>query len=70
MAASARPKPGDHVVVPWGLDEVPGTVRDIYGPHRAQFALVTIAIQGTAGETLAEEDVSFPLSEIRVVAAA
>ena len=70
MAAHTRPKPGDHVVVPWGLDEAPGTVRDVYGPSGSEFALVAIAIQGTAGETLAEEDVSLPLSEIRVVAAA
>lgn len=39
-------KPGDRVVVPWGLDEVTGTVLSLFGPPGKQFARVEIELQG------------------------
>jgi hypothetical protein len=37
---------GDHVSVPWGLDEIEGTVLSLFGPPGKQFARVQIRLSG------------------------
>jgi hypothetical protein len=37
---------GDRVSVPWGLDEVEGTVLSLFGPPGKQFARVEIELVG------------------------
>ncbi len=53
-------KPGDRVVVPWGLDEVAGTVLSLFGPPGKQFARVEIELQGEE-EVPVVEAVSLPV---------
>jgi hypothetical protein len=60
---------GDKVVVPWGLDEVVGEVLEVYGPSpRHRYVNVRVPIHGPAGETLQEEDISFPVNRVRLAA--
>jgi hypothetical protein len=39
-------KPGDRVVVPWGLEDVTGTVLSLFGPLGKQFARVEVELTG------------------------
>lgn len=39
-------KPGDRVVVPWGLEDVKGTVLSLFGPPGQQFARVEVELTG------------------------
>jgi hypothetical protein len=61
--ASKRLKTGDRVAVPWGLDEVVGTVTFVYG----QSVMVRVPIRGSLGETLSESEISFPKDSLRLV---
>jgi primosomal protein N' len=63
-------KPGDRVAVPWGLEEVTGVVREVYGPSSHRSVLVRVPTHGPSGETLEESDISFPETALRVVTAA
>jgi UDP-glucose/GDP-mannose dehydrogenase family, NAD binding domain len=61
----------DKVAVPWGLDKVVGEVLEVYGPSpQHRYARVRVPIHSPAGETLQEEDISFPENSLRLVAAA
>lgn len=51
---------GDQVTVPWGLDEVEGTVLSLFGPPGKQFARVEIKLSGD-GDPPALEVVSLPV---------
>jgi hypothetical protein len=70
MAGTKTLKPGDKVAAPWGLDEIVGTVVEVYGPPARRSALVRIPTHGPSGETLEESDISFPERALRVVPAA
>jgi hypothetical protein len=70
MATIKTLKPGDKVAVAWGLDEVIGTVIEIYGPPARRSVLVRVPTHGPSGETLEESDISFPEHALRVVTAA
>jgi hypothetical protein len=61
---------GTRVVVPWGLDEIEGTVVYVYGPPGHQSVMVRIPIQGTGGQVLDEEEISFPREALKTVPAA
>lgn len=52
-------QPGEQVVVPWGLDEVHGTVLSMFGPPGKQFARVELELEGDDGPVL--EVVSLPV---------
>ncbi|MHB1517035.1 MAG: hypothetical protein ACYCVN_11255 [Acidimicrobiales bacterium] len=39
-------KPGDRVVVPWGREDVTGTVLSLFGPLGKQFARVEVELTG------------------------
>lgn len=56
---NSAPKPGDRVVVPWGLDEVDGTVLSLFGPLGKQFARVEIELSDD--DTPVIEVVSLPV---------
>lgn len=47
-------KPGDRVVVPWGLGDVPGTVLSLFGPDEKQFARVEVELPNDDDELLLE----------------
>lgn len=51
------------MAVPWGLDEIVGTVAFVYG----QSVMVRVPIEGSLGETLAESEISFPRDSLRLV---
>ena len=51
---------GDRVSVPWGLDEVKGTVLSLFGPPGKQFARVEIELAGD-DEPPVMEVVSLPV---------
>lgn len=70
MAGTKTLKFGDKVAVPWGLEEIVGTVVDVYGPRSRRSVLVRVPTHGPSGETLAESDVSFPEHVVRVVTSA
>jgi primosomal protein N' len=68
MARSRALKPGDKVAVPWGLDEIVGLVLEVYGPPGHKNVFVRVPVHGPSGETLDEEDISFPANAVRAVA--
>jgi hypothetical protein len=70
MARIKTLKPGDKVAVPWGLDEIIGTVVEIYGPPARRSVLVRVPTHGPSGETLDDSDISFPEHVLRAVTAA
>ncbi|MGH9123308.1 MAG: hypothetical protein ACRDZ8_01075 [Acidimicrobiales bacterium] len=39
-------KPGDRVVVPWGLEDVRGTVLSLFGPPGKQYARLEVELSG------------------------
>ncbi len=51
---------GDRVSVPWGLEEVEGTVLSLFGPPGKQFARVEIELPGD-DEAPVLEVVSLPV---------
>lgn len=53
-------KPGDRVLVPWGLEDVRGTVLSLFGPPGNQFARVEVELQGDDDGPLIEA-VSLPV---------
>lgn len=53
-------KPGDRVIVPWGLDEVAGTILSLFGPPGKQFARIEVELRSDEGSTLLEA-VSLPV---------
>ncbi len=54
-------KPGDRVIVSWGLDEVVGTVLSLFGPPGKQFARVEIELKSDESEGPVVEAVSLPV---------
>ncbi|MDA8267903.1 MAG: hypothetical protein M0013_05955 [Actinomycetota bacterium] len=63
-------KPGDKVVVPFGLDEIVGTVVEVYGPPKSKSVYVRLPVHGPSGEVLEEYVNSFPERVLRAVTAA
>ncbi|MGH9091575.1 MAG: hypothetical protein ACRDZR_09405 [Acidimicrobiales bacterium] len=63
-------KPGATVKVPWGLDHLVGTVREVYGPPGKPFAMVEVPVHGASGEVLETTTVSFPVDVLALVPAA
>lgn len=60
---------GDRVIVPWGLDEVEGTVVDTFGPAGNPF--VTVRIEFPDGDEPVEPtDIGFRASDLRAATAA
>jgi hypothetical protein len=57
---------GDTVWVDWGLTEVRGVVRSLYGTGRARRVVVDVPIPGSTGEQLDTESVTLPLSAVRL----
>ena len=47
-------KPGDRVVVPWGLGDVSGTVLSLFGPVGKQFARVAVELPSDDDDLLLE----------------
>jgi rRNA processing protein Gar1 len=70
MAITNAFKQGDPVRVPWGVDEVVGTVVEVYGPPEHRYVLVRVPTRGPAGEVLDETDVSYPENALGPVTAA
>ncbi len=71
MATNKRIKRGDMVAVPWGLGEIVGQVEEVYGPSaRHKYAVVRVPTHGPKEEVLHEENISYPLDWLRLVAAA
>jgi hypothetical protein len=65
--ASRRIKFGDKVVVPWGLNEIVGVAREVSGTPARRYVTVRVPIHGPEGETLQEEDYSYPEDWLRPV---
>ena len=68
MATRTKLKAGDRVHVPWGLDELVGVVREVYGPPGSPSVLVEVPIQGASGEVLEVSTVSYAASALRPLA--
>lgn len=59
-----RYRPGDRVIVPWGLDEAPGAVVHVFGPPGAPFIMVRVDLIDTE-EDGENAEVGFKASDIR-----
>lgn len=59
-----RYRPGDKVIVPWGFDEAPGTVVDVFGPPSEPFVMVRVHLLNT-DEDVDEDEIGFKASDIR-----
>jgi rRNA processing protein Gar1 len=57
-------RPGDRVVVPWGLGEVFGTVVDVFGPPGAPFVMVRVELSGS-DENETGSDIGFRADDVR-----
>lgn len=57
-------RPGDRVIVPWGLDEVTGTVVHVFGPRAEPFVVVRVDLVESE-EGVDEAEVGFKASDIR-----
>ncbi len=55
---------GDRVIVPWGLDEVDGTVIDTFGPTANPFVTVRVEI-AEGDEDAVPTDIGFKASDLR-----
>lgn len=53
---------GEGVLVPWGVDEVPGEVVDLRDPSHA---VVAVAVQGASGETLDTVPMTFATAALK-----
>jgi hypothetical protein len=49
---------GDGVLVPWGLDKLPGEITEVYENH----AVVSVPTEGASGETLGTMPLRFDLN--------
>lgn len=67
MATRTSLKIGDRVRVPWGLDELIGTVVEVYGPPGPPSVLVEVPVEGASGEVLEQTTVSYPASALELV---
>lgn len=56
---------GDRVVVPWGLDEIEGTVVDSFGPPANPFVTVRIDLGGS-DEADGPTDIGFRAADLRL----
>ncbi|CAN5886299.1 hypothetical protein BH24ACT15_BH24ACT15_05710 [soil metagenome] len=57
-------RPGDLVIVPWGLDNVPGTVIHVFGPPAEPFVRVRVDLVAT-DEDVAEAEIGFRASDLQ-----
>ena len=57
-------KPGQRVRVPWGLQSLEAVVLDVYGSGDQWFAMVSVPVRGSLGETLETQRVSYPLESL------
>ena len=55
---------GEHVIVPWGLDEVHGVVVDMFGPPGNPFVTVRVVL-GNDDDSSAPTDIGFRASDLR-----
>jgi rRNA processing protein Gar1 len=62
-------KPGDKVDVPWGVDHLIGTVREVYGPPAKPFVMVEVPVHGASGEILETTTLSFPADALTLASA-
>lgn len=62
-------KPGDNVEVPWGVDKLVGTVREVYGPPGKPFVMVEVPVHGASGEILETTTLSFPADALTLASA-
>lgn len=62
-------KPGDNVRVPWGVDQLVGTVREVYGPPGKPFVMVAVPVHGASGEVLETTPLSFPADAVTLISA-
>jgi rRNA processing protein Gar1 len=64
----AKYRPGDRVIVPWGLDHARGTVVRVFGPAAEPFVMVRLDLRGT-DEGVADAEVGFKASDVKPAAA-
>lgn len=64
MAARYRYRQGDRVIVPWGLDELTGTVVHVFGPKGEPFVMVRVDLPDEDTEA-SDEEIGFRASDIR-----
>ncbi len=58
--STADLNPGDNVEVPWGVNQLIGIVREVYGPAGKRFVMVEVPVHGASGEILETTTLSFP----------
>ena len=63
-------KAGDKVEVPWGLDQLIGVVREVYGPPGKPFVMVEVPVHGASGEILETTTLSFPADAVTLISGA
>ncbi len=63
-------KVGDAVVIPWGLDEVRGTVAEVYGPVHDRRVVVALTPEMSGFVVDEPTTVSFPVGWVRPAVAA
>ncbi len=69
--ATAEPKYGDAVVVPWGLEaDVAGTVQEVYGPVGRRHVVVLLSPEVSGSVVDEPTTISLPLGAVTRVSRA
>lgn len=58
---------GEEVLIPWGLDEVRGTVREIYGPPGREHVIIDLTPELTGTVVFEATTVSLPVGSVKKV---
>lgn len=58
-------KRGDAVVIPWGIDEVRGTVAEVYGSGRARRVVVALEPEESGFVVDEPTTVALPIGSVR-----
>ena len=69
VSSKSTLRPGDRVIVTWGLGTVEAEVEDVYESAGKVRAVLRVPVLGPAGEALDHMTVPMPVSEIQSVLA-
>ena len=58
---------GDEVLLPWGVDEVRGTVRELYGPRGHEHVIIDLTPELTGSVVYEPTTVSLPVHAVKRV---
>lgn len=65
IVAATKLAYGEEVLIPWGLDEVRGTVREIYGQAGREHVIIDLTPELTGTVVFEATTVSLPIASVK-----